>query len=99
MKSYFLSPLAWRFALGLLFVLSGSPGALRAATFTVTTTNLTGAGSLSQAITDANGSAGADLIQFNIASGGLTIGLTNALPAITEAVTLDGASQPGFAGA
>ncbi|HKS35570.1 MAG TPA: DUF6531 domain-containing protein, partial [Verrucomicrobiae bacterium] len=68
-----------------------------AATFTVTTTNHTGSGSLRQAILDANAAGGADLIDFNIAAGALTIGLTNALPHITEAVTIDGTTQPGFA--
>jgi len=39
--------------------------ALRAATFTVTNTNNSGAGSLRQAVLDANAAAGADVIQFN----------------------------------
>jgi len=69
-----------------------------AATFTVTTTNHTGPDSLRQAILDANATVGADLIDFNIAAGALTISLTNALPAITEAVTIDGTTQPGFGG-
>jgi len=40
-----------------------------AATFTVTSTNLAGAGSLAQAILDANTNAGADTIAFNLSSG------------------------------
>jgi hypothetical protein len=71
----------------------------RAATFTVINTNAAGAGSLQQAILDANASSGADLIHFNIASGGLTIAPTNALPVITEPVTIDGSTQPGFVSA
>ncbi len=71
----------------------------RAATFTVSNTNAAGAGSLQQAILDANASSGADLIHFNIASGGLTIAPTNALPIITEPVTIDGSTQPGFVSA
>jgi hypothetical protein len=70
-----------------------------AATFTVINTNSSGSGSLQQAIIDANASVGADIISFNITSGGLTIGLTNALPSIVEPVTIDGRSQLGYAGA
>ncbi|MBI2927940.1 MAG: right-handed parallel beta-helix repeat-containing protein [Verrucomicrobia bacterium] len=70
-----------------------------AATFTVTSTTDSGAGSLRQAILDANAAAGADTIDFNIAGTGVkTITPTSALPTITEAVTIDGATQPGFAG-
>ena len=72
---------------------------LPAATFTVINTNASGAGSLRQAILDANAGAGADVITFNIASGGLSIVPTNALPAITEPVTIDGSTQPGFTSA
>ncbi len=71
---------------------------LPAATFTVVTTNNAGSGSLPEAIMNANASAGADIIAFNIPSGGLTISLTNALPTIVEPLTIDGSSQPGFAG-
>src|SRR4051812_42811607 len=42
-----------------------------AATFTVTNTNDTGAGSLRQAIIDANANAGTDQISFNIAGAGV----------------------------
>ena len=72
---------------------------LPAATFTVINTNVTGAGSLQQAILDANASPGADVITFNIPADGLTITPTNALPTIVEPVELDGSTQPGFAGA
>lgn len=72
---------------------------LPAATFTVVNTNASGVGSLQQAILDANASSGADQIHFNIASGGLTIAPTNALPVITESVTIDGSTQPGFVSA
>jgi hypothetical protein len=82
------------FSLAISLALSGS---LSAATFTVVSTNAAGAGSLQQAILDANASAGADAITFNLASG-LTISLTNALPGITEPVTIDGSTQPGFVG-
>lgn len=67
-----------------------------AMTFTVTNTNDSGAGSLRQAITDANNNAGADTINFNIPGAGVkTITPLSALPTITEAVTIDGYTQPG----
>lgn len=69
------------------------------ATFTVLNTNDTGAGSLRQAIVDANANAGPDVIAFNIPSGGLAIFPVSALPIVSEAVTIDGTTQPGFAGA
>src|SRR5581483_10514463 len=68
-------------------------------TIFVTNTNTSGAGSLAQAITTANATAGADVIHFNIGgSGPFTIALTGALPTITEQLTLDGTTQPGYSG-
>jgi hypothetical protein len=68
-------------------------------TFTVTNTNDSGAGSLRQAILDANATTAADTIGFNIptttANGVATISPTTALPTITSPVTIDGYSQPG----
>jgi IPT/TIG domain/S-layer homology domain len=70
--------------------------AARAATFTVTSTADSGAGTLRQAITDANNAAGADTVAFNIAgSGPHTIALATSLPAITFAATVDGYTQTG----
>jgi hypothetical protein len=69
------------------------------ATFTVTNTNDSGPGSLRDAITQANATAGADAINFSIGSGLQTINLLSPLPAITETVAINGATQPGFAGA
>jgi CSLREA domain-containing protein len=67
-----------------------------AATFTVTNTNDSGAGSLRQAILNANANAGADLINFNIAGSGVqTIAPSSQLPAITESVIIDGYTQSG----
>jgi hypothetical protein len=64
--------------------------------YTVTTTADSGAGSLRQAITDANAAAGLDLILFNIAGAGVkTIAPATPLPTITDSVFLDGYSQPG----
>ncbi len=68
-------------------------------TFVVTTTADGGAGSLRQAIIDANATAGTDTISFSISgSGPHTISLDSALPVITEIVILDGWSEPDFAG-
>ena len=69
-----------------------------AATFSVVVTNENGAGTLRQAILDANASPGPDIISFNIASGGLSIFPTNSLPTVTEELAIDGSTQPGFAG-
>src|SRR5439155_1266072 len=67
-------------------------------TFVVTNTNATGPGSLQFAILDANETPGADLISFNIPGAGpFTISLINTLPTITDPVTIDGTTQPGFA--
>ena len=72
---------------------------LALATFTVFNTNDSGADSLRQAILDANASLGADAIAFNIGGGGVqTIAPLSPLPTITDAVTIDGWTQPGFAG-
>ncbi|MEO8434724.1 MAG: Calx-beta domain-containing protein [Pyrinomonadaceae bacterium] len=69
------------------------------ATFTVTNTNGFGAGSLYFAILDANETPGADVITFNIAGAGAhTILQSLELPEITEAVMIDGTTQPGYAG-
>ncbi len=54
-----------------------------------------GVGTLRQAILDANAAAGADVITFNI-DGDTLIQLAADLPEITEAVTIDGTTQPGI---
>src|SRR5213592_3578329 len=63
-----------------------------AMTFTVTNTNDSGAGSLRQAITDANNTGGADTIDFNIPGPGQkTITVTGVdLPSISETVAING---------
>jgi hypothetical protein len=69
---------------------------LAAATFTVTNTNDSGAGSLRQAILDANGNAGLDTIVFAISGSGVqTIAPLSGLPTITDPVIIDGYTQPG----
>ncbi|RKG89496.1 right-handed parallel beta-helix repeat-containing protein [Corallococcus terminator] len=75
------------------------PGPLLAATFTVTSTADSGAGSLRTALTSANAAAGADTIAFNIPGAGIrTIVVLSALPTVTDTVTIDGTTQPGYAG-
>src|SRR5262245_34428268 len=67
-------------------------------TFTVVNVNDSGAGSLRQAIVDANNAAGADTIQFNIPGAGvhtITPASGSQLPFITDPVTIDGYTQPG----
>jgi len=72
-----------------------------AATFTVTNTNDTGAGSLRQAITDANAAAGLDTIAFSVTGAGCdgggvcTITPATQLPTVTSPVLIDGYTQPG----
>jgi len=72
-------------------VLLASPAG--AATFTVTTTHHSGIGSLSQAIIDANASAGTDTIEFAPGVTGM-IDLITDLPDITDSLTIRG---PGSA--
>src|SRR5262245_1439745 len=65
-------------------------------TFTVLNTNDSGPGSLRQAILDANANPGADTIAFAINGTGVhKITLLSALPAITDAVLIDGYTQAG----
>lgn len=72
---------------------------LTPATFAVVNTADSGLGSLRQAILDANANLGDDVINFNIGGGGVqTIAPTSALPTITDPVTIDGTTQPGFVG-
>jgi CSLREA domain-containing protein len=66
--------------------------------YVVTNVNNSGAGSLRQAIFDANANAGFDSIDFNIPGAGVqTIRPTFFLPVITGPVAIDGSTQPGFA--
>lgn len=82
------------FVLSMIFV-----GKANAATFTVTNTNDSGAGSLREAINDANGNgnpATMDIIEFTIPGSGVkTITVATALPVLTEKVTVNGYTQPG----
>ena len=70
-------------------------------TYTVTSSAATGAGLLDHAITQANASTGVDdVIEFNIGAGGPQTILVDAagLPVISDTVTLDATTQPGYAG-
>ena len=67
-------------------------------TFTVSNTNDSGAGSLRQAILDANAHPGADTIAFAIPGSGVRTITPTALPTITDPVTIDGTTQTGFVG-
>jgi hypothetical protein len=68
-------------------------------TFTVTNTNDdTNMGSLRWAITQANATAGPNLIDFQIGTGAQSIAILSPLPAITLPVLIDGTTQPGFKG-
>ena len=71
-------------------------------TFLVTTTNDSGPGSLRQALTDANATAndpsGPDRVTFDIPGTGVQIITPSTdLPGITDAVVIDGYTQPGAA--
>jgi len=64
--------------------------------FTVTNTNDSGAGSLRQAINDANSDIDFSTISFNIPGPGVhTIAPATALPPLAFIATIDGYSQPG----
>src|SRR5215510_4109048 len=89
----------------LVTVLFGAVCIAHGTTFTVTKTADTNDGfcdadcSLREAIIAANNNPGQDTIAFAIASGVQTISPLTALPSITDAVIIDGTTQPGFAGA
>ena len=68
--------------------------------FVVTNVNNHGAGSLRDAIINANATMGTDTISFNIPGPGVkVISLLIALPEVTDRVVIDATTQPGYAGA
>jgi titin len=68
-------------------------------TFLVTNTDDGGAGSLRQAILDANATPGTNEINFATGDGGAqTIRPTTALPEVTHSIVIDGTTQQGFTG-
>lgn len=88
----------------LLFTFLLCPSVL-ANTFTVTNTADSGAGSLRQAILDANVSAGPNNISFNIPTTDsgfdgsvFTIKPLSALPVVVSNITIDGSTQAAFTG-
>ena len=88
-----LSFLAALMAVGLMLIVKPAHANT---TFTVTSTSDFTGGSLRAAISNANNTPGADTINFNIAGTGVkTIRPVQTLPDITEAVTINGYSQPG----
>ncbi|MBU6401838.1 MAG: immunoglobulin domain-containing protein [Verrucomicrobia bacterium] len=72
---------------GVLLSTCPLPSSLRAGTFTVTSTNATGPGSLPVIITQANAAAGDQTINFAV---GGTILLPASLPTVTNNLTLNG---------
>ena len=67
--------------------------------YVVTTTADSGDGSLRRAILDADANPGARTITFDIPGSGVQVVTPlSALPAITNTVTIDGSTQPGYAG-
>ena len=68
-------------------------------TFTVTSIGNSGAGTLRQAITDAESNGTADTIDFNIAGAGPhVISLSSSLPSISQTLVINGASAPDYLG-
>src|SRR5439155_26367876 len=90
-----MTPPVW-LAIGAFVLLTTTA---HATTFSVTITNDSGAGSLRAAISNANVTAnigGPDNIFFSITGAGVhTIKPASALPNITDAVFIDGYTQPG----
>ena len=93
-KNYFLG------LVQLILTIAFLTGAAQATTYTVTTLADNGAGSLRQAILDANASFGADTINFNIPGSGVRsiFPQIGELPEITDSLTINGATQPGYTG-
>ncbi|HUR82450.1 MAG TPA: right-handed parallel beta-helix repeat-containing protein [Thermoanaerobaculia bacterium] len=65
-----------------------------AATYSVTNVNDSGAGSLRQAVSNANANGGADTITFNIAGGGPHVIYLASDISVFGAVTIDGSTDP-----
>lgn len=87
-------------ACGALVAIGATP--VDGAVFSVTTTSADGAGSLRQAILDANANPGVDTIAFDIpepqcsAAGVCTIHLGSSPASLTDPVIVDGTTQPRF---
>lgn len=73
---------------------------VRGNTYSVTNINDSGTGSLRQAILNANTNPGANIITFNLTgTPPFTINLASLLPAVTNALTIDGTTQSGYSNA
>jgi len=81
----------WLF-ISVLALICFAAGPLRAATFPVTSNNDAGAGSLRQAVLDANAAGGPDTISF---AGNYTITLTTGQIVITDDLTITGTGDGG----
>ena len=86
------------FVVVLLLVMLAGAARADAAIITVTSVDDAGAGTLRQAITDANVAATADVIEFDVGAVGGFIALESPLPSITQPVTIDGTSDPEYFG-
>lgn len=76
--------------------LAGHAAQAQAATYTVTTSNDAGPGSLRRALMQSGQQPNADRIEFAIPGAGLhTIAVASDLPPVTQDVTIDGYSQAG----
>ncbi len=76
-----------------------APGAEQRAVFVVTTTADSGPGSLRQLIFDAGATPEVDTIRFSIPGSGVhTLRPESPLPALFDPMTIDGTTQPGYAG-
>ena len=85
-----------RRAIRLALLSLAAPALASAATFLVTTTSDAGPGSLRAAILNANATSGPDTISFGIPGSDVhRIVVTSVLPAITEALVIDGFTQLG----
>lgn len=83
----------------LVLLAAALPFHAEAATYTVSNKNDSGAGSLRQAILDANSSTGPDTIAFAITGATpYNIAPASALPTISEPTLIDGTTQSGYAG-
>jgi titin len=83
----------------LILVLMAASARGWAATYVVTTTANSGAGSFFAALESANTNPGLDTITFNVSgTPPFTITPIDALPAVTDPVVIDGTTQPGYAG-
>ena len=82
-----------------VLVLLARAASAQAATFNVTSVDDSGAGTLRQAILDANADSTADEIHFDVGAFGGFIAPESPLPAITQPVTIDGTTDPTYDGA